>query len=646
MNIEPQRALVTPRVRSDGNSRLPLECELLPLLQEHSRGAIALLGGMGSGKTTALRHLKCLLPEESNIELLDDESEARIVDRLSQSGLVVYTAQRAFDLKHRAIFRLTNWTRDDWIEYLLAAHREQCASVMTRVQTAEGAAFIAGNPELWRVILDTFAAHEHVSRLGDALLCFLRLNLTREQLAQAQRACLTKLLMDPKVLRRTAVCFPKDHCVETVGLDRNDFAAVSKFDCDERARRLFRHEQVQLVLAREHIVGDLKAKQPCKYLVFRIERTLLRMLGSALKHEPAALHYLEKLSGERELQAMAASLLHGSEARWIPSTRQCNWSFTRTRGEFSGGYFDFAQWPKAELSSARFDFVTLTHGNLKAADLCNCDLIGADFSFTTLQQAQLKDVRAENSVFRGADFSSADLSRANFKESDLSGACFEQAAMQGAVLTRANLTGARFFRARLFNALLTGAQIDGADFSQADLSSAVLQSLVLRTATFTGASFRHADLRGCDLENMELPSADFRKANLSGAYLTGSFIPKGNFAGANLSCTGLAGIEWERADLSGADLRGCSFHLGSTRSGRVDSFIACEGSRTGFYTDEYQEQHFKAPEQSKANLRGADLRGANIDNVDFYLVDLRDARYDARQEEHFRRCRAILESRV
>ena len=37
------------------------------------------------------------------------------------------------------------------------------------------------------------------------------------------------------------------------------------------------------------------------------------------------------------------------------------------------------------------------------------------------------------------------------------------------------------------------------------------------------------------------------------------------------------------------------------------------------------------------------LRGALIDGVDFYLVDLRHARYDAAQAEHFRRCKAILD---
>jgi hypothetical protein len=87
--------------------------------------------------------------------------------------------------------------------------------------------------------------------------------------------------------------------------------------------------------------------------------------------------------------------------------------------------------------------------------------------------------------------------------------------------------------------------------------------------------------------------------------------------------------------------------MGSCRSGLVGSPIPCEGSRTGFYTDELDEQTDKAPEEvRKANLCGADLRGARLDGVDFYLVDLRGARYDPEQEEHLRRSGAILEARV
>jgi hypothetical protein len=39
-------------------------------------------------------------------------------------------------------------------------------------------------------------------------------------------------------------------------------------------------------------------------------------------------------------------------------------------------------------------------------------------------------------------------------------------------------------------------------------------------------------------------------------------------------------------------------------------------------------------------------REANIEDADFYLVDLRDAQYSPDQAEHFRRCRAILDART
>lgn len=72
--------------------------------------------------------------------------------------------------------------------------------------------------------------------------------------------------------------------------------------------------------------------------------------------------------------------------------------------------------------------------------------------------------------------------------------------------------------------------------------------------------------------------------------------------------------------------------------GLVGSAIAGEGSRTGFYTDEYRDQTFKEPEA----IRKANLCGADLIHCDFYLVDLRHALYDQEQGEHFRRCGAIL----
>ena len=92
-----------------------------------------------------------------------------------------------------------------------------------------------------------------------------------------------------------------------------------------------------------------------------------------------------------------------------------------------------------------------------------------------------------------------------------------------------------------------------------------------------------------------------------------------------------------------ADANGASFHLGSSRCGLVGSPIACEGSRTGFYLEENIEHEIQPPEEiRKANLCGADLRGAEIDGVDFYLVDLRGAQYTSDQALQFRRTGAIL----
>ena len=143
---------------------------------------------------------------------------------------------------------------------------------------------------------------------------------------------------------------------------------------------------------------------------------------------------------------------------------------------------------------------------------------------------------------------------------------------------------------------------------------------------------------------MTVHFADFSGASLKEALLTNSKFVAAKFVEANLTGAGLADVNWINCDLTNANFKNCSFHLGSTRCGHVDSPYPSHGTRTGFYTDDFDAHQYLSPEDvRKAALCGCDLRGAAVEMTDFYLVDLRGAKYDKKQETHFRRCKAILD---
>lgn len=633
MNIEPQRALVKPRVRSDDGGTVPLENEILPLLYPGARGVIAILGGTGSGRTTALQHLACLLGPDVRVELVDAPKTL-----LLSSGMTVYTSDCAKDFKHTAIFHLASWTNDDLIEYLLAKHKDQCASVMQRVNAADGAKLLRGNPELWSVVLDEFAADPELRKFGDALLKHLRARLDDAQMNLAKTGCLAKALTSQEVIQRSLKCCKEP--VLPVGLNLDDWKALSK------SWRLIRHDAVQTLLARERIVDDLRNDGPCRYLVFRPMRTFVRIVGAAVKDSAPLLEKLRKLALDPDLQAVAGSILHAAGRNWAPDEKS-GYNVFAKKINLNGAYLDSAQWSGMKLNHANCEHADFSNADLSGAFMNCVNADSAIFRRARMRHAEIKEFHGRSSNFSHAELFKAVLSSAILTKADLSFANFESADLTRASMLLANLSGARLWGADLSLARLVRAKMDGADFFGANLFGADLEELRLRDAKFTGAKFESANVTRCDMEFMELPGATFSGANMQGALLTGSFIPKGNFVGANLSGAALADIEWERADLRNADLTGCSFHMGSSRSGRLDSDIACEGSRTGFYTDDYFDQPFKAPKEiRKGNLRGADLRGAKLDKTDFYLVDLRGALYDAAQAEHLRRCGAILESRV
>jgi len=541
-----ERARVRPRVISPGTGEaVLLEDEIGPLIQQGACGLVHIVGGPGSGKSTALRHLAAILPPwaHERVRLLDEYDVA--VDDADRT-LIIFTALQMSQSSRSAVYGLAPWGQDDLIEYLLAAHRDRCPSVMARLKHSGNGGFLQGIPELWTVVLDLMARDEAITDVRSALRHELEVRLGNHRLRdQVEDRCLIAIRQISRV-------------VQHIPMSGNTQAL-------------------------QHLGEWIDQSQHC------------------------AVH------------PMIASLLHALMPEWRPEP------FCRPR--LVGAYLDGVKWSGVKLAG-----IDLQSADLEAADLLGANLEGAD---------------ARRACFCRADLRGAYLIGLQAKRADLSAADLRCATAKRAKFAQANLTDAALIDADLSKADFQGANIDEANFSGANLEDACLKGLELKLARFDGARFGGADLYSCNLEEMRLTAPDFHDAYLRNALLTGSSMPRANLLGANLCNAGLAEIDWPGANLCGADLRGASFHLGSSRNGLVGSPIACEGSRTGFYTDDYNDQNVKPAEEiRKANLRGADLRGAIIQNVDFYLVDLRDAKYTSNQAEHFRCCRAILKDPV
>jgi len=618
--VQPARAAVKPRILSPETGELILLDETIQELAAiTSRGAIELVGGRGAGKTTALRHLAAEL-QSDKIAFLDEPEVAELRGEANQR-LVIFTACRPGDDADRS-FALAPWSSDDAIEYLLAAYPHRCQAVMSIVQGDDFREALSGRPVLWRFVLDELATHAELRGV-------------REAIAQG----LERQWPDREA-QRLAGLASLAHLLGYVKFSQQTLEKLAQHGLPAATLQLLRCRAVRLVLASRHAIAALHNKAKHLFRDARPGQDLILEIARLAAADQQALDRLVELLDRRPfiLHPIAASIMHAAGTGWRPTKQRF----------LAHGYFAEADWsqvdlPRAKLWNARLDRANLTGANLERALLHKCSLRGA-----VLCGARLSHARCTQASLQRADLSDVTMDGARLLEANLSGAVCDRGWFFQALLIGANLSGASFRGAGLDRADLRGATVDEADFSDASFVRAQLKRLTLRkAATLQGARFDRAGLVECDLEDVDFPDASFSGANLSNALLTGSFMPRANFQLATLKNCGLADVEWEQADLRGADLRGSEFHLGSSRSGLVGSPYPCHGSRTGFYTDAADEQYFKAPEEiRKANLCGADLRGARVLETDFYLVDLRGAKYDLKQADHFRRCGAILNSRV
>lgn len=626
--ITPNRAAVQPIVVSLGGDAVRLERVLLPLIEKATRGSIAILGGPAMGKTTALRHLASL-PAFAKSAVVLDQPEAVTVGTAAMRSLVIHSqdsANRAHCRTDLAAFEMAPWGCDQWIEYALARYRDQCRSIMARLQRCTDVESLDGSPLVACLTIDAFAADESLLTVESAI----RVVLSRE-LADAdhQRDAWTHALQ-----------FFFDGVIPQV--PDAPFKRLRAAGCSARLLQLLGIPAARHCLAVDRVLADLDRPDEIRYLVQRFKPELIGAVARGIDANPARRAKLMKTLASPDSDRMhstAASILNATNLGWRPDALH----FPVLRSAYLRG----ARWPKTRLAQIIIELANLSGSDLSEADMEESNAHGTVFHGANLHGANLSRMDGTD-----ADFTKADLRHVRAAGAEFQGALFRSANLSGALmkcakLNAADLTRAVFARADLSEAILIGAKFEECDLTSANLERAILTDADLRTAELAGARFHAARMWGCNLEELRIYGPDFSAADLSRAELTASVMPGANFQDADLQSTGLADVDWEGADLRGANLSNCSFHMGSSRSGRVGSTIASEGTRTGFYTDEYEEQSYLAPEDiRKANLRGADLRGACIDHTDFYLVDLRDALYTPEQESHFRNCGAILESRV
>ena len=275
MNAYASTSTGAARIRaSETREALLLEDEIARLQESGERGVVALLGGAGSGKSTAIAHLAAVLPSGS-VQLLDDPLEQQIT-ATAPSGLVVYAAKEELTHGHLAKYQLLDWTQDELIEYLLARHRTRCTSVLARARP-EDLRLLGGVPELWQPILDCLAEDAGIADARQALIRHVNMQVVSPMRpGQIQEICLRAATMPEAEWSSRLADLKLPICLVNT----------------------LRHKPVQLILGAEEIAGQLRKSRKCRFLKSKLPEELVAAAGELLAGDATGLQSLvRKVSG-------------------------------------------------------------------------------------------------------------------------------------------------------------------------------------------------------------------------------------------------------------------------------------------------------------------------------------------------------------
>ena len=508
--------------------------------------------------------------------------------------------------------QLASWSTDELIEYLLANHADKCNQVMERV-LSEGAQ-LGGAPYIWQPVLDRMARHENAESPTLAALGLFELEFTTHKSLKA------------KVLERVIHFGPAGffHQKELV-------AELGKLACV-----LLRINETRDEILGAHIAERLERKdRHC--LKPWMSGNLLTVIARNVSGNAKAEAVLERCVRKSSVAGVASSILLQMNRKWRPKDKL-------SKLDLSEGEFQNANWKSLRLQGTKLRFAKLHQAKLQESIFIGCDFHGTKFVEADLEGSDLALCRSLNgdfalSGFRSASISNGEFRQCRFTRANLEGALLSESRLVICDLEFANLSLARFSKCRIYRCNLSDAELENCTFEKCYLSS-----IDFGNRSLDDISFAESKLHACDFECTSMERVNFHGARLANALFTDSVASRCDLKNSILRGAGLAGVHWTNCNLRGANLSNAAFHLGSSRAGIVDSPFPSHGTRTGFYNDDIEDMDCKPPEAiRKAALIDCDMHGANLDNADFYLVDLRGSLFDEKYRGYLKGCGAILE---
>lgn len=510
------------------------------------------------------------------------------------------------------------WDDDDVIDYLLAHHRPFCGSVSERVRQSDPI-WRPSTSVGWRQVLSTLAFHPELSGLHSAL----RFIVDSQGVSKAERESQCAAASVALSSRLSTEIDIESPVPPRIG---------AWFGVDTAYLQCMALDYWVSQLKRRHVPVTFRTGLPSRLIPHLADEVGRQKLDLSFLLEPQRYAF--------GFQPISAALLARLVSEWRPAEK--TWTYFKD-ADFTEVVWQDWKFCGTKESLACFDGADFRSADLRRADLAHCSLRAAQFIDVNLQGAKIEECDLQCAKLPRANLELAELRVNDFGDAFLQFANLKSTILETVNLMHADLAHVNFESALVKRVVFTKSCLENANLRATCFSHCAFQGCDFRLTQIDNARFHGCRMSRCNFENVTAEEVDFRNSDLQHAWLTGSVFHGADFRQANLHQAALGDIDWEGANLRGADLSQVTFHFGSTRSGLVDSPYPSHGTRTGFYTDDFFDQSFKAPEEIRvANLRGADLTNADLGKTDFYLVDLRDAKIDDDALPHLRRCKAIL----